>query len=77
RTQLGLPDAATPAREALRFAESIDERWQRSLSQWAIALALYADGDLDEAERNARDALALEEGIDDPVGDCLVLELLS
>ncbi|CAH0235833.1 LuxR C-terminal-related transcriptional regulator [Microbacterium sp. Bi128] len=77
RTQLGLADAAAPAREALRYAESIDERWVRSLAMWAIALALYADGDLDEAERHARDALVLEEGIDDPVGDCLVLELLG
>jgi predicted ATPase/DNA-binding NarL/FixJ family response regulator len=72
-----LPDTLGPAREALRHATEIGERWIRSLSLWAIGLALYADGELDDAERHAREALAMEEGIDDPVGDCLVLELLS
>lgn len=75
--QLQRPDAETPAREGLRHAEAIGERWLRSLSVWAIALALYAAGDLDDAEAHARAALEMEQGIDDPVGDCLVLELLS
>ncbi|WZH36833.1 MAG: LuxR C-terminal-related transcriptional regulator [Microbacterium enclense] len=70
-------DTLGPARDALHHAGSIGERWLRSLSLWAIGLALYADGELDDAERHAREALAMEEGIDDPVGDCLVLELLS
>ncbi|WP_295855611.1 LuxR C-terminal-related transcriptional regulator [uncultured Microbacterium sp.] len=72
-----LPHTIGPALEARMYATSIGERWLRSLSLWAAGLALYADGDLDEAERHARDALTWEEGIDDPVSDCLVLELLS
>ncbi|WP_156760978.1 ATP-binding protein [Microbacterium karelineae] len=76
-SHLGLPAAAESAREAARCAESIGERWVRALAQWSIGLAAFADGELDEAERQANAALAVEDSIDDPVAECLVLELLS
>ena len=70
-------DASIPAEEALRHAESIGEKWMRSLALWSLALAAFVEEDLDGAEQMARQALTTEKGIDDPVGDCLMLELLS
>lgn len=70
-------DASIPAGEALRHAESIGEKWMRSLALWSLALAAFVENDLDGAEQMARQALTTEKGIDDPVGDCLMLELLS
>ncbi|MDQ1129643.1 LuxR C-terminal-related transcriptional regulator [Microbacterium sp. SORGH_AS_0888] len=77
RSHLGRGDAATPAEAAARFAETIGERWMRSLALWSLALAEFGAGALDSAEQHARTALTTEDGIDDPVGDCLMLELLS
>jgi len=76
-SHLGLPDAALPAASAERHAAAIGERWMRSLALWARALASFADGALDDAESIATQALAVDTGIDDPAGDCLVLELLA
>lgn len=76
-SHLGLPDASLPALDGLAYATSIGERWMRSLALWSLALAAFTEGSLEEAESRAREALTLEEGIEDPVGDCLVLELLS
>ncbi|MDR2323258.1 MAG: LuxR C-terminal-related transcriptional regulator [Microbacterium sp.] len=76
-SHLGLPDAALPAASAERQAAEIGERWMRSLALWARALASFTDGALDDAERIAKEALAVDTGIDDPAGDCLVLELLA
>ena len=76
-SHLGLPDAARPAVSAERHAVAIGERWMRSLALWARALASFTDGALDDAERIAEEALAVDTGIDDPAGDCLVLELLA
>ncbi len=70
-------NASVAAGQALRHAESIGERWMRSLALWSLALAAFIEGDLDGAEEMAREALTTEKGIDDPVGDCLMLELLS
>lgn len=77
RSHLGAADAAGPAEAATRFAESIGEMWMRSLALWSLALAEFGAGALESAERHARTALTTEDGIDDPVGDCLMLELLS
>ncbi len=71
------PGAAAPARAALRHSEAIGERWMRALALWSLALAAFVEGDLDGADQMAREALTTETGIDDPVGDCLMLELLS
>lgn len=76
-SHLGLPDAALPAASAERHAATIGERWMRSLALWARALASFTDGSLDDAESIAKEALAVDTGIDDPAGDCLVLELLA
>lgn len=70
-------NASVAAEVALRHAESIGERWMRSLALWSLALSSFIEDDLDGAEQMARQALTAEKGIDDPVGDCLMLELLS
>lgn len=70
-------DASVAAEAALRHAEAIGERWMRSLALWSLALSSFIEDDLDGAEQMARQALTTEKGIDDPVGDCLMLELLS
>jgi len=76
-SHLRQPRASGPGRDALRYAESIGERWMRSLALWSLALAAFVEGDVNGAEDMAREALTTEKGIDDPVGDCLMLELLS
>lgn len=76
-SHLGLPDAALPAAAAERYADATGERWMRSLALWARALASFTERALDDAESIAQDALAVDTGIDDPAGDCLVLELLA
>lgn len=77
RCHLGEHGAGAPAHDALRHAEAIGEMWMRSLALWSLALASFCDGDLDEAEAYGRSALTADDGIDDPVGDCLALEILS
>ena len=76
-SHLHLPGASAAARDALRHAETIGERWMRSLALWSLALAAFVEDDMDGAEEMAREALTTDKGIDDPVGDCLMLELLS
>ena len=71
---LGL-GAVAPA--PMTAAELMEAARQEVLQRVYAAAGLTADGELDEAEARAREALEMEEGIDDPVGDCLVLELLS
>jgi predicted ATPase/DNA-binding CsgD family transcriptional regulator len=76
RTHLHRPDAAAPAADALQLAESIGETWMRSHALWSLALAAFVVSDLAGAESNVRDALQVEQGFDDPVGLCLMLEML-
>jgi non-specific serine/threonine protein kinase len=77
RTHLRRSDAAIPATDALRYAESIGETWMRSHALWSLALAAFVDNELAAAESKAREALTVERGFDDPVGMCLMLEVLS
>lgn len=76
RTHLRRYDAAIPATDALRHAESIGETWMRSHALWSLALAAFVDNELATAESNVREALKVEQGFDDPVGMCLMLEVL-
>jgi non-specific serine/threonine protein kinase len=76
-SHLGEPEAARAGREALAYAESVDETWMRSHALWSLGLAAFVERDLDAAERFARDALVTDRGFDDPVGECLMLEVLS
>jgi predicted ATPase/DNA-binding CsgD family transcriptional regulator len=76
RSHLRRADAAGPATVALHHAEAIGETWMRSHALWSLALAAFVDGDLGEGETKAREALAVEQGLDDPVGMCLMLEVL-
>jgi non-specific serine/threonine protein kinase len=76
RTHLRRSDAALPATDALRHAESIGEAWMRSHALWSLALAAFVEDDLATAENDAREALQVERGFDDPVGMCLMLEVL-
>lgn len=71
------PDAARPARDALAYSESVNENWMRSHALWSLGLAAFVEGDLDVAERFAREAIVTDRGFDDPVGECLMLEVLG
>lgn len=71
------PDAGRYAMDALAYAESIDESWMRSHALWSLGLAAFVERDLDAAERFARAAIATDRGFDDPVGECLMLEVLG
>jgi predicted ATPase/DNA-binding CsgD family transcriptional regulator len=66
------PEAARAGRDALSYAESVGETWL-----WSLGLAAFVERDLDAAERFAREALVTDRGFDDPVGECLMLEVLS
>lgn len=76
RVHLGRADAAEPGAQALSFAQAIGETWMRSHALWSLALAAFVEGDLAKSEVMTRDALAVEQGFDDPVGMCLMLEML-
>jgi non-specific serine/threonine protein kinase len=71
------PAADRAARDALSYAESVDESWMRAHALWSLGLAAFVERDLDAAERFAREALVTDRGFDDPVGECLMLEVLS
>jgi len=77
RSHLRRADAAEPAAAALAHAELIGETWMRSHALWALALAAFVSGDLVAADSFARRALTVEQAFDDPVGMCLMLEVLS
>lgn len=71
------PDAARAGRDALAYAESMGESWMRSHALWSLGFAAFVEGDPDAAERFAREAIVADRGFDDPVGECLMLEVLS
>jgi predicted ATPase/DNA-binding CsgD family transcriptional regulator len=71
------PEAARAARDALSYAESVHENWMRSHALWSLSLAAFVERDLNTAERFAREAIVADRGFDDPVGECLMLEVLS
>ncbi|WP_255029184.1 LuxR C-terminal-related transcriptional regulator [Rhodococcus sp. GA1] len=77
RIHTGRADAAEPAEEAIRFAESIGEIWMRSHALLAVSLAALIRGDLTYAEETTRAALTVERAVDDPIGTCLMLEVLA
>lgn len=76
-SHLRVPEAARAARDALSYAESVHENWMRSHALWSLSLAAFVESDLDTAERFAREAITADRGFDDPVGECLMLEVLS
>ena len=49
----------------------------RAHALWSLGLAAFVESDLDAAERFAREAIVTDRGFDDPVGECLMLEVLS
>jgi predicted ATPase/DNA-binding NarL/FixJ family response regulator len=75
-SHLGQPGAGRSASEAVAFAEAADENWMRSLAEGALALAAFVEGDLPTAQRRARQSIIDDRGFDDPVTECLALELL-
>lgn len=77
RSHAGDDDAPAPARAAVELARSIDETWMRSHALWAWGVAEFVAGHPDAAREHVREALTLERGFEDPVGACLMLELLS
>lgn len=76
-SHLRQPGAARHASEALAYAESIADNWMRAHAQWALALAAFVEDDLDLSGRLGRQGLVDERGFDDPVGECLMLEIVS
>ncbi|MEO8261642.1 MAG: LuxR C-terminal-related transcriptional regulator, partial [Pseudolysinimonas sp.] len=74
---LRAPRAAEAATAALATTESLGEMWMRSHALWSLALAAFVDGQLDAAEARAMEAISADRGFDDPVGSCLMLEVLS
>lgn len=75
-SHLRQPAAARYASESLAFAETINDNWMRAHAQWALALAAFVEDDLDAADRLARQGIVDERGFDDPVGECLMLEIV-
>jgi predicted ATPase/DNA-binding CsgD family transcriptional regulator len=75
-SHLRQPGAARHAFETLAFAEGIQDNWMRAHAQWAMALAAFVEQELDSADRLARRGLVDERGFDDPVGECLMLEIV-
>ncbi|MCP2638453.1 LuxR C-terminal-related transcriptional regulator [Microbacterium sp. HD4P20] len=71
------PEASRAAEDALSYSESVGETWMRAHALWSLSLAAFVEGDLDAAERFARDPIVTDRGFDDPVGECLMLEVLS
>jgi predicted ATPase/DNA-binding CsgD family transcriptional regulator len=76
-SHLRQPGAARAASEALAYTETVGDNWMRAHAQWALALAAFVENDLDAADRLARQGLIDERGFDDPVGECLMLEVIS
>jgi predicted ATPase/DNA-binding NarL/FixJ family response regulator len=75
-THLGEPGAGRSASDAVAFAEAADENWMRALAEGALALAAFVEGDLLTAQRRARQSIIDDRGFDDPVTECLALELM-
>lgn len=77
RSHAGRADAAGPAHDALLYTASIGETWMRSHALWALSLAAFVRADLGSAEQRTREAIAVEAAFDDPIGTCLMLEMLA
>jgi predicted ATPase/DNA-binding NarL/FixJ family response regulator len=75
-SHLGQPDAGRTAVDAVTYAEGVGENWMRALAEGALALAAFVEGDLVTAERRARQSIIDDRGFDDPVTECLALELM-
>jgi predicted ATPase/DNA-binding NarL/FixJ family response regulator len=75
-SHLGRPDAGLTALDAVTFADAVGENWMRALAEGALALAAFVEGDLVTAERRARQGIIDDRGFDDPVTECLTLELM-
>jgi predicted ATPase/DNA-binding CsgD family transcriptional regulator len=75
-SHLGQPGAGRSAADAVAYAQEVDENWMRALAEGALALAAFVEGDLLTAERRARQSIIDDRGFDDPVTECLALELM-
>jgi predicted ATPase/DNA-binding NarL/FixJ family response regulator len=75
-SHLGRPDAGLTALDAVTYADAVGENWMRALAEGALALAAFVEGDLVTAERRARQGIIDDRGFDDPVTECLTLELM-
>jgi predicted ATPase/DNA-binding NarL/FixJ family response regulator len=75
-SHLGQVGAGRSAGDAVAYSEAVGESWMRALGEGALALAAFAEGDLLTAERRARQGLIHDRGFDDPVTECLTLELM-
>ncbi len=75
-SHLRQPGAAGAASEALAYTELVADNWMRAHAQWSLALAAFVAKDLDGAERHARQGMVDERGFADPVGECLMLEVI-
>jgi predicted ATPase/DNA-binding CsgD family transcriptional regulator len=64
-------------REALTLSEATGERLCRSYTLWVLGFDTWRQGDLEQADRHAREGLALQRDFNDPVGLALISELLA
>ncbi|WP_159501901.1 LuxR C-terminal-related transcriptional regulator [Microbacterium sp. 18062] len=76
-SHLRSPDAAHEAASALSYANAARDTWMRAHALWALALAAFVAGDLAEADARAREGIGVERGFDDPIGACLLFDVLS
>jgi predicted ATPase/DNA-binding NarL/FixJ family response regulator len=75
-SHLGQPGAGRSAADAVAYAQEVGENWMRALAEGALALAAFAERDLPTAQRRARQSIIDDRGFDDPVTECLALELM-
>ncbi|MET0703192.1 MAG: LuxR C-terminal-related transcriptional regulator [Mycobacterium sp.] len=70
-------DALTISSETVALCDENGERNARAYAQWAAGVAHWTLGDLDEAERSARNVLKTHRTMADGIGVALTTELLS
>ncbi|HET9656966.1 MAG TPA: LuxR C-terminal-related transcriptional regulator [Kineosporiaceae bacterium] len=63
--------------QALELSQATGERLCRAYTLWVLGFDCWRQGDLDAADRYAREALELERLFNDPVGAGLVIELVA
>ena len=61
----------------MQLSDAHGERWTRAYAQWASGIIAWREGDLDAADRDARQALAETRQFEDRFCSGLTIELLA
>ena len=64
-------------REGLAIVEPTGESWIRSWTLWGAGLAYWAHGDSASAQRVMKEALRLEQVMEEPMGICATMEAIA